>query len=178
MLRRITLSRRAFAPTGMVVFAALLAIGAWSIAAASSRDEAPPRARAASSGPAANLPGPIREPERSLLVGVLADFGGGAIFSDSKASVPISEQAAVSAAKAYMGDFGVLGASLLTIRSGGTLNGDYWVVAMDATGVAANGTPTMSEHDFTDRDLTPYRFAMVDASKGDVPLAMEGGRPK
>jgi len=161
-----------------MVLAALLAIGAWSIAAASSRDDAPPSARAAGSGPAANVPGPIREPQRSLLVGVLADYAGGATFSDSKASVPISEEAAISAAKAYMGDVGILGASLLTIRSGGTLNGDYWVIAMDATGVTANGTPTMSEDDFTRPDLTLYRFAMVDASKGDIPLAMEGGRPK
>ena len=162
----------ALAPTVVVVLVALLATGAWSIAAASSHDESSRNA------PVAKAPGPIPEAQRFLLVGLLADNASGATFTDSKATVPISEETAISAANDYMGYVGILGASLLTITSGGILNGDYWVVAMDATGVTPNGTPSMSEDDFVNRDLTPYRFAIVDASKGDISLAMEGGRLK
>jgi hypothetical protein len=178
MLRRIPLSKRALAPAVVVVLAALLATGAWLIAAASAPDHASASAHVADSARAADVPAPIPEAQRALLVGVLADDASGATFTDSKASVPISEETATSAAKTYMGDVGILGASLLTITSGGTLNGDYWVVAMDATGVTPNGTPNMSEGDLTASDLSLYRFAMVDASKGDVALAMEGGRLK
>jgi hypothetical protein len=165
-------SKRAFAPKVVVFLVALLAIGAWSIAAASSHDEVSPTA------PIADAPGPIPEAQRSLLVGVLADSASGATFTDSRAAAPISEELAKSAAQAHMGDTAILGASLLTITSGGIPNGDYWVVAMDATGVTPNGTPSMSEDDFANPDLARYRFAMVDASNGDISLAMEGGRLK